>query len=120
MYKFAHKLLSEIMADMDAGNKIDASKLYTFNKLIPMFTKAKAYEDVVCKPEKPEQKGLSADVIAKIEQVSGKKYGDEKFGNARGVRNYFDSVVTAQATRILKLENPSEEEFRTILPEDLV
>ena len=68
MYKFAHKLLSEIMADMDAGNKIDASKLYTFNKLIPMFTKEKAYEDVVCKPEKPEQKGLSADVIAKIEQ----------------------------------------------------
>lgn len=45
--------------------------------------------------------------------------GDETFGNARGVRNYFDRVVTAQATRILTLANPSEEEFRTILPEDV-
>jgi len=47
------------------------------------------------------------------------QHGDETFGNARGVRNYFDRVVTAQATRILTLGNPSEEEFRTILPEDV-
>ena len=68
MYKFAHKLLSEIMADMDAGNKIDASKLYTFNKLIPMFSKVKDYEDIVRKPEKEKPKGLTADIIAQIEQ----------------------------------------------------
>ena len=49
-----------------------------------------------------------------------KQQGDKSFGNARGVRNYFDYVVTAQATRILTMHNPSEEEFRTILEEDLV
>ena len=49
-----------------------------------------------------------------------KQQGDKTFGNARGVRNYFDRVVTTQATRILTLNNPSEEEFRTILEEDLV
>lgn len=48
-----------------------------------------------------------------------KKQGDELFGNARGVRNYFDRVATAQATRILMLNNPSEEEFRTIREDDL-
>lgn len=45
--------------------------------------------------------------------------GNEQFGNARGVRNYFDRVVTAQATRILTMDEPSETEFRTILAEDV-
>ena len=41
------------------------------------------------------------------------------FGNARGVRNYFDRAVMNQATRILTLSSPSETEFRTILREDV-
>lgn len=41
------------------------------------------------------------------------------FGNARGVRNFFERVVEAQATRILTLKNPSETEFRTIKKEDM-
>lgn len=44
---------------------------------------------------------------------------DPTFGNARGVRNFFDKVVTNQATRILTIANPSEEEFRTISKEDI-
>lgn len=44
---------------------------------------------------------------------------DPTFGNARGVRNFFDRVVMAQATRILTLSNPSEVEFRTIKQEDI-
>ena len=45
--------------------------------------------------------------------------GNEQFGNARGVRNYFDRVVTTQATRILAIANPSDTAFRTILEEDV-
>ena len=45
--------------------------------------------------------------------------GNEQFGNARGVRNFFDRVVTAQATRILTLTDPTETEFRTILAADM-
>ena len=41
------------------------------------------------------------------------------FGNVRGVRNFFDRVVMAQATRILTLNKPSETEFRTIKKEDI-
>lgn len=44
---------------------------------------------------------------------------DPTFGNARGVRNFFDKVVANQATRILTIANPSEEEFRTISKEDI-
>lgn len=44
---------------------------------------------------------------------------DPTFGNARGVRNFFDRVVMTQATRILTLANPSETEFRTILKDDI-
>lgn len=40
--------------------------------------------------------------------------GDAAFGNARGVRNFFDRVVTNQATRILSIPNPSEQEFMTL------
>lgn len=68
LYEFARKLMKEIVADMDEGNKVDASKLYTFSKLIPMFAKVKGYEDTVAKPEKETQKGLSKDIIAQIEQ----------------------------------------------------
>lgn len=45
---------------------------------------------------------------------------DPTFGNARGVRNFFDKVAMAQATRILTIPNPSEIEFRTIRKEDLI
>jgi SpoVK/Ycf46/Vps4 family AAA+-type ATPase len=42
------------------------------------------------------------------------------FGNARGVRNFFDRVVILQATRLLEISNPSEVEFRTIKKEDML
>lgn len=45
---------------------------------------------------------------------------DSTFGNARGVRNFFDKVVTNQATRILSLSDISDTDFRTIKQEDIV
>ena len=47
------------------------------------------------------------------------KQDDPTFGNARGVRNFFDRVVTNQATRILSIKNPSEQEFTTLKREDI-
>lgn len=44
---------------------------------------------------------------------------DATFGNARGVRNFFDRVVTNQATRILSIQNPSEQEFTMLKKEDI-
>lgn len=47
------------------------------------------------------------------------KQDDPTFGNARGVRNFFDRVVTNQATRILSIKKPSEQEFTTLEKEDI-
>lgn len=62
---------------------------------------------------------VSPQAAEKAHQYFMRQQGNVQFGNARGVRNYFDRIVTAQATRILSLGNPSEEEFRTIIPADL-
>jgi len=43
----------------------------------------------------------------------------ENFANAREVRNLFETIITNQATRIAKMENPTEEDLMTITVEDL-
>ena len=41
------------------------------------------------------------------------------FGNARGIRNVFERIVTNQANRLVSLGEPSLEQLKTILPEDV-
>lgn len=42
-----------------------------------------------------------------------------KFGNARGIRNMFERMVTAQANRVCMIENPEVEDLCGILEEDV-
>ncbi len=44
----------------------------------------------------------------------------ENFANAREVRNLFEEIVTNQARRIAKIENPTPEDIRLITSEDLI
>ena len=44
---------------------------------------------------------------------------DGNFGNARDVRNLFEKIVAAQADRVAGLENPTDDDIRTITVEDL-
>lgn len=47
-------------------------------------------------------------------------YTDDTFGNARGVRNYFEMVITNQATRLINTgEELTTEMLSMILPEDM-
>lgn len=62
---------------------------------------------------------LSAEAEEAAHAYFEENQDDPTFGNARGVRNFFDRVVTNQATRILSIPNPSEREFTTIRQEDL-
>ncbi len=41
------------------------------------------------------------------------------FGNARGIRNVFERIVTNQANRIIVIPEPTIEELSEILPEDV-
>lgn len=62
---------------------------------------------------------LSSEAEEAAHRYFEKNQTDPTFGNARGVRNFFDRVVMNQATRILTLPNPSEIEFKTIKKEDI-
>jgi len=62
---------------------------------------------------------LSAEASESALQYFADNQDDSTFGNARGVRNFFDKVVTNQATRILTIPNPSDSEFKTIKKEDI-
>lgn len=44
----------------------------------------------------------------------------ENFANAREVRNLFEEIVTNQATRIAKMENPTPEDIKVVKLEDLM
>jgi len=44
---------------------------------------------------------------------------DEKFGNARDVRNIFEETIAIQASRLARLGNPSRVELSTIEEHDI-
>ena len=44
----------------------------------------------------------------------------QNFANAREVRNLFEEIITNQARRVSKLENPSNEDMMTIILDDLL
>lgn len=62
---------------------------------------------------------LTPEAEAAALEYFAKNQDDPTFGNARGVRNFFDRVVMSQATRILTMPSSSEVEFRTITKDDL-
>lgn len=62
---------------------------------------------------------LSKEAEQSILEYFAQCQDDPTFGNARGVRNFFDKTVMRQATRILQVPNPSELEFRSITAEDI-
>ena len=48
-----------------------------------------------------------------------KKKEKREFGNARGIRNLFETLVVSQANRIVEMEHPSVEELTSIKEEDI-
>lgn len=70
LYSFSRNLMQKIQEDWDAGEKVDAGRLYTLTRILPMITKVKDYEDVKIGKEEitDKKKGLTEDVIKKIER----------------------------------------------------
>lgn len=52
------------------------------------------------------------------EYISENMINSKKFGNARGVRNYFEQIIINQANRLVKTENPDKFSLMTIEKED--
>ncbi|MBR6126473.1 hypothetical protein IKQ21_02195 [bacterium] len=70
LYELARKIMKEISADIDTGEKVDTGRMYALCRMLPMFVKVKDYEDVASKRDKKENEnqGLTPDFIAKIEE----------------------------------------------------
>lgn len=72
MYDFGKALLESIKADMENGEKVEPSRMYTLTKIMNMLKNVKTYEDKVtaenCETERPKSSGLSADIVREIEE----------------------------------------------------
>lgn len=69
LYQFARMLMSSIKEDMTKGTKVDAGRMYTFTRILPLIVKIKDYEDTVTKVEGIEkQPGLTEEVIKLIQE----------------------------------------------------
>ncbi len=44
----------------------------------------------------------------------------EDFGNARGIRNMFEKIVTNQANRLVQIGTPTKEQLMTIVAQDVI
>ena len=69
LFEFARKIMREISADIDAGEKIDAARLNALCRFVPLFGTSKKYEDTIAQKEKTDiKRGLTPDIIAQIEE----------------------------------------------------
>lgn len=81
LYGFGKTLLESIKSDMENGEKIEPSRMYTLTKIMNMLKNIKTYEDKVtaenCETEKTKSVGLSADIVREIEEkILGITYDD--------------------------------------------
>ena len=63
------------------------------------------------------EEGLSDKITAYLERMTEKERYE--FGNARGIRNLFETMVVNQANRIVTMENCSVEQLTLIKGEDI-
>ena len=80
MYNFARKLMISIEYDLDNGNEINSSRMYTFAKILPLITKIKDYEDNIKNDSNAKiPAGITPDVVELIEtEILGMKPKNER------------------------------------------
>jgi hypothetical protein len=62
---------------------------------------------------------LDEDAVAKLRQVLEDAPRGRGFGNARAARNLFEAAVSRHARRVVRLEEPTEEQLTVLVAEDL-
>lgn len=109
--------------EMKTFLKSNTGLISRFNKFIEFkdYTKKELVEilEVMTK-----EAGLEIEESAKkrVLNILYHKKGQEwaEFGNARGIRNFFEKIVMNQANRLVKMENPQKEDLITLKKEDVV
>lgn len=57
-------------------------------------------------------------VMERLSSMEQEEWDD--FGNARGIRNMFEKIVTNQANRLVQLGTPTKEQLMTIVAQDVI
>ena len=80
MYNFARKLMLSIEYDLDNGNEINSSRMYTFTKILPLITKIKDYEEHIKNDSNAKiPEGITPDLVELIEtEILGMKPKNER------------------------------------------
>lgn len=80
MYNFARKLMISIEYDLDNGNEVNSSRMYTFAKILPLITKIKDYEDNIKNDSNTKiPEGITPDFVELIEtEILGMKPKNER------------------------------------------
>ena len=80
MYNFARKLMISIEYDLDNGNEINSSRMYTFAKILPLIAKIKDYEDNIKNDSNTKiPEGITPDFVELIEtEILGMKPTNER------------------------------------------
>ncbi len=60
------------------------------------------------------------ETLSRFEEIASVQVRDEGFGNGRYVRNVLDLAITRHAWRLRDVEQPTVDQLRLLLPEDLV
>lgn len=61
---------------------------------------------------------ISGDAESKALDIFGRAVEEKDFGNGRFVRNLFEGARMKMASRILRIQSPSEKEIRTLTADD--
>lgn len=83
---------------------------YTDAELREIFARTAAKADFEPTPE----------CLTRFEELASLQIRDEGFGNGRYARNVLDQAITRHAWRLRDVEQPTVEQLRLLLPDDLV
>lgn len=103
--------------------KSNTGLISRFNKFIdfPDYSTGELVEIMESMAEDKElrlDEGAKAAVFELLSQEGAIEW--ETFGNARGIRNLFEKLITNQANRLVQIEEPSKEELALITREDVM
>lgn len=108
--------------EMDRFLKSNTGLISRFNKFIdfPDYTNEELVDILKMMADKSgmEIEEDAIELIAVYLECMDKKTKKE-FGNARGIRNLFERIVTKQADRIVTLEKPGVEDLKKIIADDV-
>jgi hypothetical protein len=83
---------------------------YSTDELVTIFVRLGDKQHYFC----------SDDALSEVRRVVDAEPRSRGFGNARFVRNLFESAVTMQAMRLAPLSDPSDEQLTTLTADDIV